>query len=430
MNSYINLLMLMFLITLSLSLPVEHDEEDENDLFSIKISNTPIYTNFIMIDTKVDDYNIKMPIDISADSIWLKKTSDDTSVEELNKYITKMCKPTLPNKPKKGTLILSDCNLQLDDAPYIELNSSDFICGYRSTFGLAKKFQNADYSILRIIRRSGVRNTFSIRLKKTVPYYKELEGELRIGNHENELNDNTGNRIECDLIDLGTRWATMIQAMIYGDISTEEQSSKGKVYYIESKSKQFKKVDAPMSIETLQKYFIAPKLYFKYFTDKIFNTYIKEGTCSVRENKEMSAFYCSDKVFETFPKIHFVINNYLLTFEGKDLFELVDNEYMFIIVQSTSISQWTFGNILFTKFAVVFSEDVKTLNFISENNVEKIRIIGNYDPKDETEGVTRYEISFGVIFIINIIGIVMLLISLFRQKVFIETEALNKQFKK
>ena len=103
---------------------------------------------------------------------------------------------------------------------------------------------------------------------------------------------------------------------------------------------------------------------------------------------------------------------------------------MFIIVQSTSISQWTFGNILFTKFAVVFSEDVKTLNFISENNVEKIRIIGNYDPKDETEGVTRYEISFGVIFIINIIGIVMLLISLFRQKVFIETEALNKQFKK
>ena len=65
MNSYINLLMLMFLITLSLSLPVEHDEEDENDLFSIKISNTPIYTNFIMIDTKVDDYNIKMQL-ISA----------------------------------------------------------------------------------------------------------------------------------------------------------------------------------------------------------------------------------------------------------------------------------------------------------------------------------------------------------------------------
>ena len=32
--------------------------------------------------------------------------------------------------------------------------------------------------------------------------------------------------------------------------------------------------------------------------------------------------------------------------------------------------------------------------------------------------------------VMEIIGIVMLLISLFRQKVFIETEALNKQFKK
>ena len=406
-------------------IPVPTDDEPELQ-YVIPITSSPLNPNLLTAEVKLDGFKLAIIIDISSDLVWVRKTSDDTSVIlKQGKFVTEKCTPT--GERISGDITFLDNNVQLQNISYFELTSQDKPCAYKSTLGLARKFNKNYFSIFELIKKKGISPEFSIRFNSYSP--NNFNGELKFGSHETELFDISINRIECDLLDLGTRWAVVLQGLVFGSLEEGEQSQNGKVFYVEAKSPNFKKVDAPLVIDTLQKYVIAPKNFIKYFKDKIFKSYLDKGICTFRENiDEINAFYCSVEVVGSFPQIHFILNNFVLHLPF--LFEKTDDgtdQYMFIIIEYPKISKWTFGNYIYYAYTLYFNDRGKTLNFLSKGDVDKVRIIGDYNEKEEESEnkITSYEIGFGIIFFINIAGITLLLVSLFKQKVYVETQIIK-----
>lgn len=407
-------------------IPVD-TEDDPAPKYVIPITSSPLNPTLLTAEVKFDGFKLPIIIDISSDLVWMRKTSDDTSVTlNPSKFVTERCTPT--GERKSGDITFLDNNLQFQNLSYFELTSQNKPCSYQSTLGLARKFNKNYFSIFELIKKKGVSPEFSISFNSYST--KNFNGELKFGSHETELFDISVNRIDCDLLDLSTRWAVILQGLVFGNLEEGEQSQNGKVYYVEAKSPSFKKVDAPLVIDTLQKYVIAPKNYIKYLKDKIFKSYLDKGICTFKENfDKMNAFFCTVEVVSSFPQIHFIINNFVLHLPF--LFEKTDDgtdQYMFVIIEYPKISKWTFGNYIYYGYTLYFNDRGKTLSFLSKDDVDKVRIIGDYNKKEEEyeNKITSYEIGFGIIFFINIPGIILLLVSLFKQKVYVETQIIFK----
>ena len=111
-----------------------------------------------------------------------------------------------------------------------------------------------------------------------------------------------------------------------------------------------------------------------------------------------------------------------------------DNEYMFVIINSDKFDKWTFGNIIYEKATVIFDAHDNKMIMLDEQDyvVKKIRLIGEYAGISEIgkedlieEDITSYEVAFIAILLSNVVGIGLLLVSLFKQKVFIDTEKIE-----
>lgn len=375
--------------------------------------------NVLYLPVTLDKISITMPIDVSSDLIWIKKASDDSSTfKDFNYFVSEPCK--IEGEEKEGVIKLG--NVNFENMPFLEVPSA-VPSRLKSTLGLAKKFGDKKFSILSGFRKRGIEEEFSIELQVDEDYTESYF--LIIGNHNEETSYNSKKIIDCDLVDIGTKWACNLNGIVIGDLKEEEKSENGKVYYLEAKSKNYRKIDEPFVFETIQKYFIMPKSYVEFFKKKIFNAL--GNSCKFIEDKErnLNGFFCKSSALENFPKVNFIINNYVLTLEKEQLFEEVgEDQFLFTIVQSDLITRWTFGNLIIKKYKIIFDSSFGKLRFLNfHQETEKIRIIGDYHPAEDTNfsEVTSYEISFGIILCSSIIGIVLLLISLFKQKVFIET---------
>jgi hypothetical protein len=123
-----------------------------------------------------------------------------------------------------------------------------------------------------------------------------------------------------------------------------------------------------------------PEKYFIKIEEIIFNNYYKNSICHKEVYKRIyDIVWCesgdtkfNEKEIKSFPNITFYlekINNFSLSFNGKDLFYYKDNKYFFKIVSNALGDNINLGRILLKKYLTVFNQDKKQIYFYK--NIEK-----------------------------------------------------------
>ncbi len=141
------------------------------------------------------------------------------------------------------------------------------------------------------------------------------------------------------------------------------------------------------------------KSFYELILDKFFNKYISKDLCYIKEikiniewregEKNFEYFYCDkNKVdISLLQNLKFIHNkmNYTYEFNYKELFDEIDDYYIFkIIFQKTNNFYWIFGKIWLEKFLMIFDQDKKTIghyyyignneNVMTNNNKNHINV--------------------------------------------------------
>ena len=141
--------------------------------------------------------------------------------------------------------------------------------------------------------------------------------------------------------------------------------------------------------------------------------------------------YCDKNIIDKLPNLGFIINNKLLQIKINKLFEPSrDNpkEYLFLIVFSDIIWEnniCLIGNYFFNELGIktIFDAENKNIYMISDEIIENVKIVDDYSLDDKqillnNNSFSIYDFTICFILISNIIGIIILLTSLYRQKAY------------
>ena len=427
----------IFILYITLSLVSPRGSGDDNEQLFIRLFQHSTFPNPYTMHLTIDTLEFHVPLDISSESSWINRRSlDDSVVSSISFPITPQT--SIPPESQQTTLpIQFENGFTLNNFPFYDLTpTSAPLLPFKATFAIPR--QSSSSSTLTLFRNKGFNNVFSIR------HFSSGSYELRIGSHSNEVMFNSDRKIECDLLDIGTKWSCKLQLIILGQLNENEHSNNLKVFYIDAKNANITKIEQPFIMDTMQKYIFMPKIAVKFFHKNIFNKLIKDNMCHYVENDStkgdgINAYYCTQEAIKHVPRINFVINSAVLSMDSEFLFRKVgnggdDNEYMFVIINSDKFDKWTFGNIIYEKATVIFDAHDNKMIMLDEQDyiVKKIRLIGEYAGISEIgkedlieEDITSYEVAFIAILLSNVVGIGLLLVSLFKQKVFIDTEKIE-----
>ena len=153
------------------------------------------------------------------------------------------------------------------------------------------------------------------------------------------------------------------------------------------------------------------KNYYELILEKFFNDYINKEICYIKEIKLNIEWREGEKYFEyiycdknkvdisQLQNIKFIHNrlNYTYEFNYKELFDEIDNYYIFkIIFQKTSNFYWIFGKIWLEKYLMVFDQDQKTIGYYYINEKEKVII-------DNKKKNINVQLLIGLVFIVLIL---------------------------
>ena len=374
----------LFLLYIALSSISPRGSGDDNEQLFIRLFQHSAFPNPYTMHLTIDTIELDVPLDISSESSWInKRSSDDSIFSSLSSRVTPHTSIP-PESPQVALPVQFENNFTLNSFPFYDLTStSAALLPFKATFAIPR--QSSSSSTLSLFRNKGFNNVFSIR------HFSSGSHELRIGSHSNEIMFNSDRKIECDLLDIGTKWSCKLQLIILGQLNqNNEHSNNLKVFYIDAKSANITKIEQPFIMDTMQKYIFMPKLAVKFFHKNIFNKLIKDSLCHYIENDYakgdgINAYYCTEAAIKLVPRINFVINSAVLSMNSEFLFRKVGkgedgDEYMFVIVNSDKFDKWTFGNIVFEKATVIFdAHDNKMIMLDEEDHiVKKIRLIGEY----------------------------------------------------
>ena len=145
-------------------------------------------------------------------------------------------------------------------------------------------------------------------------------------------------------------------------------------YNMENTDEQFQVFLTP-DIEGIE----FPEEYFEHIKKIFFEEYINKSICHIAnyDGKHYEILYCDadneenfgEKNIQTFPKIYFnnVDKDFLVSFNGNDLFYFNDNKYFFKILKNTEKDIFTFGRLFFQKYIAIFNFDKKQIYFYKNN---------------------------------------------------------------
>ena len=142
-------------------------------------------------------------------------------------------------------------------------------------------------------------------------------------------------------------------------------------YYLENADEQFQVLLTP-DIEGLE----FPEEYFEHLKKNFFEEYINKNIChSEKHNQNYEILYCdNNEIFnennvKNFSKIYFnnVDKDFLVYFDGEDLFYFNDNKYFFKIIKNTQRDFFSFGRLFFQKYIAIFNFDKKQIYFYKNN---------------------------------------------------------------
>ena len=402
---------------------------EEKFSYSIKFQKNMIYQNLLEINIKLQDKNYFIPIDISTDIFWINNNFSEISYPNYENFIIPECKNINFSSIQQQNLKINN-DLIINNFSFISFinNNNNKECNFQGFIGLSKKILNSKTNFLeQISQKKSIKKIFSLRL------ISEMIGEIKIGDHENELLENKNKIISIDAIDFEKKWAGNLQGIFFGKINNLNNDNSN-VFYIEANNINFLQINENFVFESIQNLIISNKNFFDNFIkEKIFKKFIKKKQCKIIEKNNFKGIFCNKKIIDNLKNdefiINLIINNSILKLNKNFLFEKYSNsEFLFIIVQSKIIKNWTIGNKILTLFNIIFDQEKNKIFLISKDNtinsIDRIRIIGEYNSnldKDYSK-LVYYEISLSIILITNIFGIIFLLITQFRQKILISSK--------
>ena len=133
------------------------------------------------------------------------------------------------------------------------------------------------------------------------------------------------------------------------------------------------------SVFSIESGVIISFLDYKEFIDKqFFNEKINSNQCFTQKLGVIDYYYyyyCNKDVdLSKFPNLNFEIKSlgFNLTLTNKDLFKLINDKYIFLIlISGTSISYWVIGEPFFRKNQLIFNTDNKVIGFYNGKGNKK-----------------------------------------------------------
>ena len=415
----------MFIKKILITILIIFFSKEEN--FSIKFQKNMIYQNLLEINIKLNDKNFFVAIDLSSDIFWINNNFSQISYPNYENIIISQCEKINFSSIQEQNLKFNN-DLIINNFSFVSFNNNNNNkeCNFQGFIGMSHKILNKKINFLeQISQKKSVKKIFSLR------FISDLIGEIKIGEHENDLLENKNKIVSFDAIDFDKKWAGNLQGIFFGKINNLKNDNFN-VFYIENNNNNFFQINENFAFESIQNLIISNKNFFDNFIkEKIFRKFIKKKQCKIIEKNNFKGILCNKKIVDNLKNeefiINLIINNSILKLNKNFLFEKYSNsEFLFIIVQSKIIKNWTIGNKILTLFTIIFDQEKDKIFLISKdkNSIERIRIIGEYNSnldKDYSK-LIYFEFSLLIILISNIFGIIFLLITQFRQKILISSK--------
>ena len=144
-----------------------------------------------------------------------------------------------------------------------------------------------------------------------------------------------------------------------------------------------------------------PKYYFNIIENNFFNEYYNKNICKKESLRIYDIVICNqdfnENMIKAFPKIEFKIENFLIKFNGEDLFYKYNNKYYFKILERATEKYIEIGRILFKKYITMFNPKDRLIFFYNIN-----------EEQNQNDENNHIEIKYIIIIIILSIFIVIL----------------------
>lgn len=384
-----------------------------NIINNIEVIKDPFNLNLLTIEVKINKRKIIMPIDISSDLIWLMTNSqDDSSITEQSLF-NEQCiiSSDILNDAQESSIEFGNI-IYIKSIKYIDISSSSIQCNYRSTLGLARLFADKSFSIFDTLKNSNYRY-FSISMNTSA------KGIFSISKYN--FFPSTKQTIQFRAIESGKKWGGIVEGVIIGDLSKEMRSREGAIIYDSNyNTGNYLAVNSKFHFETLHRFIMVTKEIFGFIENKLFN----RKQCENKIINQLSVYFCNQNIISKFDDINFVIQENVFTFNSKNLFEMNKNseEAMFLIATHIQYSHISFGHAFLSRYSIGFDMDNLFISIKSNNEIIAQLKYSNQEGNNDNNRnngliIKKVTLPFIIAFISAFIGIILLLISLLKQKV-------------
>ena len=409
--NYLSYIFFISLISIIFS-AVDIKNINENTQLKFTLKQNIYLSSSIFINNK----EYELPLDISSDRLFVN--TKDTSFNHNKNLVIEECpKYELEFKSKTNVPIsFFDKNLILEEISYDELsnNINELSCDTKNgAIGLSPKSEKKVLNLLDQLNKSYL-------LKK---YFTIYNNELIIGDLEEEIKKSK--YISSSVLYPEQKWSINIQGLYFGEIDSYKKNNNNE-FTINVLNNNYKKLNLDIEFNTLQRMIIIEYYQFDYINENIF-----KNKCNIKRNEQerFEGIYCDKNTIDKLPDFGFVINNKLLPIQINKLFIKDKNnpeEYLFLIGYSDII--WEKGPCLVGSYffnelgiKVIFDAENSKVYILSNDIIDKIKIVNDY-LVDGTQSILNnnsfsiYDLVLCFILISNFFGIIILLVSLYKEK--------------
>jgi len=321
--------------------------------------------------------------------------------------------------------------LVLEDISYEEIsnNLNNLTCDTKNgIIGISPKSEKKVLNLLTQLNKSYL-------LKK---YFSIFKNELIIGNFDEEIKQNK--HIETNILDFQYKWIINIQGIYFGQIDSSYFENNQKEFKINIMNNNYKNLNLNCEFNSLQRMLIVEY----YLIDNI-NTNIFRNKCNLKSNEEekFQGLYCDKNTLDKLPDLSIMINNKLLHIPINKLFEQDKNnpnEFLFLIAFSDIIwgkGSCLIGSYFFNELGIktIFDSENNNIYLLSNNIIENTKIVDDYSVDDKqiilnNNSFSIYDFTLCFILISNFFGIIILLVSLYKEKVYGKVQNHIKKIKR
>ena len=200
---------------------------------------------------------------------------------------------------------------------------------------------------------------------------------------------------------------------------------------------RFYYIDEPLFFDSTQKLLNTDAIFMQFLSENLF-----VGKCKLKSRGGFRGFFCGEKEYERMVAedyvVSFVFGGRIVDVKVKELFLREGEEYLFGLVSGERdiIKDWTFGSLFFNDLVrTIFNLEENSIVFVEESaQFRAVKIEGNtmnsykslYQKSLE---FNSYDWCFTLIIAVNSLGILTMILGIFREKVYSDLKNLKKERK-